>query len=62
MKNEDPVLMKIKEKKEKIEEEVRLIAKHQNRNKIVIATSVLLLVGIIIGIFRIVYTFIKYIN
>ncbi|WP_279366005.1 hypothetical protein [Lactococcus formosensis] len=43
MKNQDPVLIKIQEKQAKIEEESRLRPKHQIKNRIVIATSILLL-------------------
>lgn len=59
MKNQDPVLIKIQEKQAKIEEESRLRPKHQIKNRIVIATSILLLSGILIGLLRIILILVK---
>lgn len=51
MKN--PILLKIEEQEKEIKEEISLKKTKRTFNKIVICTSVLLLSGTVIGLFRI---------
>jgi hypothetical protein len=50
----DPLFKVIDEKQEKINEENRLILKKKPSNPLVMGTSVILLVGILIGLIRII--------
>lgn len=56
MNQEDPILEKIKEKQTKIAAETELVKKKYSVNLLVLATSLLLFVGILVGVIRILMT------
>lgn len=56
MNQEDPILEKIKEKQTKIAAETELVKKKYSVNLLVLATSLLLFIGILVGVIRILMT------
>lgn len=56
MKQEDPILEKIKEKQTKIVAETELVKKKYAVNLLALATSLLLFIGILVGVIRILMT------
>lgn len=56
MNQEDPILEKIREKQTKIADETRLVKKKYSVNLLVLGTSLLLFIGILVGVIRILMT------
>ncbi|KST88013.1 hypothetical protein LKF67_2527 [Lactococcus lactis subsp. lactis] len=56
MNQEDPILKKIREKQTKIADETQLVKKKYSVNLLVLGTSLLLFIGILVGVIRILMT------
>jgi hypothetical protein len=56
MSHEDPILKKIKEKQKQIADENQLVKKKYSVNLLVLGTSLLLFIGILVGVIRILMT------
>lgn len=56
MSHEDPILEKIRKKQNNIADESHLIKKKHSVNLLVLGTSVLLFIGILVGVIRILMT------